>query len=98
VDADFVGNWDTDNMQSWDSARSRHGYFIKYNNCLILWKSQMAMEITMSSTESKYIGASCALRDVFPIMELLKEMQGKSALQTVQRQYQGPGNPQEQKV
>jgi hypothetical protein len=75
VDADFVGNWDPADTQSRDSARSRHGYIIKYNNCPILWKSQMATDIAMSSTESEYTGASCALRDAIPIMELLKEMQ-----------------------
>jgi hypothetical protein len=74
VDTDFVGNWDPDDTQSRDSARSRHGYIIKYNGCLILWKSQMATEIAMSSTESKYTGASCVLQEAIPIMNLLKEM------------------------
>ena len=32
------------------------------------------MEIVLSSTESEYIGISYALREVIPIMELLKEM------------------------
>ena len=75
VDADFVGNWDPVDTQSRDSARSRHGYIIKYNGCPILWKSQMATEIAMSSTESEYTGASYALRETIPIMNLLKELQ-----------------------
>jgi hypothetical protein len=74
VDADFVGNWDPADTQSRDSARSRHGYVVKYNNCPILWKSQMATEIAMSSTESEYTGASYALRDTIPVMNLLKEL------------------------
>jgi hypothetical protein len=53
VDADYVGNWDPDDMQSWDSARSRHGYIIKFSHCPIMWKSHMATEIALSSTESK---------------------------------------------
>jgi Reverse transcriptase (RNA-dependent DNA polymerase) len=77
VDADFVGNWDPEDTQSRDSARSRHGYIIKYNGCPILWKSQMATEIAMSSTESEYTGASYALREAIPIMNLLKEMRRK---------------------
>jgi hypothetical protein len=74
VDADFVGNWDPKDTMSRDSARSRHGYIIKFNNCPILWKSQMATEIALSSTESEYAGASAALREAIPVMELLKEM------------------------
>jgi hypothetical protein len=49
-------------------------YIVKFNNCPILWKSQMAMEIALLSTESKYAGASVALREALPVMELLKEM------------------------
>jgi hypothetical protein len=77
VDADFVGNWDPVDTESRDSARSRHGYVVKYNNCSILWKSQMATEIAMSSTESEYTGASYALRDAIPVMNLLKEIKEK---------------------
>ncbi|KAI2503574.1 hypothetical protein MHU86_10861 [Fragilaria crotonensis] len=57
-----------------DTARSRHGYFIKYADCPLLWKSQLQTEVALSSTESKYTGLSYALRDAIPVMELLKEM------------------------
>jgi hypothetical protein len=80
ADADFVGNWDPTDTQNRDSAPSRHGYIIKYNNCPILWKSQMATEIAMSSMESKYTGASYALREAIPIMNLMKEMQARKVL------------------
>jgi flagellar biosynthesis regulator FlbT len=73
VDADFVGNWDALDTDQ-DSARSRHGYVIKYNGCLITWKSQMATEIALSSTESEYTGPSYALREAIPIMNLLEEL------------------------
>jgi hypothetical protein len=74
VDADFVGNWDPLDTENRDSARSQHGYVIKYNGCPIVWKSQMATEIAMSSTESEYTGASYALREAIPIMDMLEEM------------------------
>jgi hypothetical protein len=80
VDADFVGNWDPADTQNRDGARSRHGYIIKYNNCPILWKSQMATEIAMSSMESEYTGASYALREAILIMNLMKEMQAREVL------------------
>jgi hypothetical protein len=76
VDADFSGNWDKDADASADrdTARSRHGYIIKYMGCPIIWKSQLQTEIALSSTESEYTGMSYALRDAIPIMEILKEM------------------------
>jgi hypothetical protein len=75
VDADFSGNWDPKAPEmDRDTARSRHGYIITYEGCPILWKSQMQTEICMSSTESEYVGLSYALREVIPIMELMKEM------------------------
>jgi hypothetical protein len=45
-----------------------------YEGAPLLWKSQLQSEIALSSTESEYIGISYALREVIPIMELLKEM------------------------
>ena len=60
-----------------DTARSRHGYIITYDNCPILWKSQLQTEVSMSSTESEHIGISYALREVIPIMEVMKELKQK---------------------
>ena len=74
VDADFAGNFDKDDTTSRDTARSRHGYIIMYKNCPICWKSQLQTEICLSSTESEYTGLSYALREVIPIMQLIKEM------------------------
>jgi hypothetical protein len=75
VDASFCGDWDPKEAASdRDTARSRHGYIIKYANCPLLWKSQLQTEVALSSTESEYTGLSYALRDAIPIMELLKEM------------------------
>ena len=78
VDADFSGNWDKEGAQSdRDTARSRHGYFVMYNGCPMIWKSQLQGEIALSSTESEYIGLSYALREVIPIMGLLKELKSR---------------------
>ena len=74
VDADFAGNWDPLDTKNPDTARSRHGYIIRYLGCPITWKSQLQQEICLSSTESEYTGLSYALREVIPIMELLNEM------------------------
>lgn len=74
VDADFVGNWDPKNTEDRDTARSRHGYVISYSGCPIIWKSQLQTEVCLSSCESEYTGLSYGLRDVIPVMRLLKEM------------------------
>ena len=75
VDADFSGNWDPKNPeQDRDTARSRHGYIIMYHGCPVIWKSQLQTEISLSSTESEYIGLSYALREAIPIMEFMKEL------------------------
>jgi len=75
VDASFCGDWDPKEAATdRDTARSRHGYIIKYAGCPLLWKSQLQTEVALSSTESEYTGLSYALRDAIPVMELLKEM------------------------
>ena len=74
VDASFAGDWDKKMSHEARTARSRHGYVIYYAGCPILVKSQLQTEIALSTTESEYTGASYALRDVIPIMEMLKEM------------------------
>ncbi|KAI2502092.1 hypothetical protein MHU86_12322 [Fragilaria crotonensis] len=79
VDASFCGDWDPKEAASdRDTARSRHGYIIKYANCPLLWKSQLQTEVALSSTESEYTGLSYALRDAIPMMELLKEMKDRA--------------------
>ena len=74
VDADFSGNWDPKESWDRDTARSRHGYIVKYEGCPLLWKSQLQTEIALSSTEREYTGMSYGLREVIPVIEILKEM------------------------
>ena len=40
-------------------------------------KSKLQTEIALSTTKAEYIGLSYALREVIPLMELLKEMKEK---------------------
>ena len=80
VDADFVGNWDPNDVQNLDTAKSRHGYSISYAGCPICWKSQLQPHIALSSSESEYIGLSSALQEAIPIMNLLNEMHHHSLI------------------
>ena len=70
VDASFAGYWYKQDAQTGDrdTARSRHGYIILYYGCPLIWKSQLQMEIALSSTESKCRGLSYALREAIPLM------------------------------
>jgi hypothetical protein len=68
VDPDFSGNWDPKESWDHDTARSRHGYIVKYEGCPLLLKSQMQTEIALSSTESKYTGMPYGLREVIPVI------------------------------
>ena len=36
-DADFAGNWDPQETDNMDTARSRHGYYIKYAGMSVMW-------------------------------------------------------------
>lgn len=75
VDADFAGNWNqVDAAADIDTARSRTGYIIYYANCPLIWASKLQTQVALSTTEAEYIALSTALRELIPIMELLKEM------------------------
>jgi hypothetical protein len=77
VDADFSGNWDEEIAHfDKDTARSRHGYFIMFSGCPIVWASQLQTEIALSSTESEVTGLSYALRSAIPMMRLINELKG----------------------
>jgi Reverse transcriptase (RNA-dependent DNA polymerase) len=75
TDSDWSGAWDPA-IASNDSstARSRHGYVLRFCGVPIFWASQLQTEIALSSTEAEYIGLSRGLRETIPIMNMLKEM------------------------
>ena len=74
VDSDFAGNWcqadaHTDPMTS----KSRSGWVVWFAGAPITWASKMQTVTTMSTTEVEYIALSTSLREVIPLMGLLKE-------------------------
>ena len=77
VDADFSGGYHKGHTHDPDTAKSRTGYVIMYNGCPILWNSKLQSEITLSTTEAEYVALSQALREVIPMIELVKEIQNK---------------------
>jgi hypothetical protein len=59
------------------TARSRSGYVITYAGCPIMWASKLQTQVALSTTEAEYTALSTALRDIIPLMELVKELQSK---------------------
>ena len=53
---------------------SRTGYTIYYANCPVIWSSKLQTEIALSTTEAEYIALSQSLRDVLPLISLLREL------------------------
>ena len=74
VDADFAGGWNKNEGNSADSVMSRTGYVIMYAGCPVIWCSKLQTEVALLTTEAKYIALSQSLREVIPIMQLLKDI------------------------
>ena len=74
VDASFAGEWNSAWSDEPSSVMSRTGYVIMFANCAIIWSSKLQTEITLSTTESEYVALSQSLRDVIPLMALLREL------------------------
>ncbi len=74
VDADFAGGWDPADAMNADNIYSRTGYVIPYAGCPIYWQSKLQTEIALSTAEAEYIALSQALREMLPMMQLMKEI------------------------
>ena len=74
VDADFAGGWNITTSADADNIMSRTGFVITYANCPIYWASRLQTEIALSTAKAEYIAMSSALREVIPLMTLMKEL------------------------
>ena len=52
----------------------QYEYIITYIGAPIIWKSQLQMEIALSSTESEYTSLLYALRKAIPLMHMLRKI------------------------
>ena len=73
-DADFAGLYGHEDAQDPHCARSRTGYVILVFGCPVLWKSKLQTEIALSTMEAEYVALSEACKDLFPIMDVSKEL------------------------
>ena len=74
VDADFSGNWNKHDAENPAGVLSRSGYVVMYGNCPLVWASKLQSEIALSNAEAEYIALSQSLREIIPLMGLLKEI------------------------
>ena len=74
VYADFAGSWSQANAHNAENILSKKGQVIMYAKFLILWVSRLQTEIALSTAKAEYIALSQALRNVIPLITLLKEI------------------------
>jgi hypothetical protein len=75
-DADFAGLYGHEDSQDPHCARSRTGYIIFAFGCPVLWKSRLQTEIALSKMEAEYVALSTACKDLFPIVDMIRELAG----------------------
>jgi len=74
VDASHAADWNKETAADDSStAKSRMGWVISYGGCPLLWASKMQTEIALSTTEAEYIALSQSMREVIPLIALMKE-------------------------
>ena len=74
MEADFSGNWrQSDAHIDPMTAKSRSGWIVHFARAPITWASKLQTITTLSTTEAEYIALSTSLREVIPLMGILKE-------------------------
>ena len=74
VDADFAGGWSPSDPLNPENVLSRTGFAIMCAGVPIFWRSKLQTEIALSTCEAEYIALSTAMREVIPLMQLLKDL------------------------
>ena len=73
-DAHFAGLWGHEHPQDPHCVRSRKCYVITLAGCPVLWSSKLQTDIALSTMESEYVALSTSCKDLFPIMDIVKEI------------------------
>jgi len=66
ADSEFCGDKET--------RISVYGFILFFCGVPVLWSSKMGRNVTLSSTEAEYIGASKLAKGVLFVMQVLEEM------------------------
>jgi hypothetical protein len=73
-DSDFAGLYSYEDPHDPHCARSRTGFVILAFGCPIMWKSKLQTEIALSTMEAEYVALSTAMKDLLPIIILIREL------------------------
>lgn len=79
--AQLVGYSDADYAGDKNTRRSTSGFAFFYNGNIISWGSERQKSVALSTTESEYIAASVAIKELIWLKCLLEELTG-STVQT----------------
>jgi hypothetical protein len=72
-DTGFSGNWNKALAPTVPStAKSQSGWIIFYAGCPVSWASKLQSQVALSTTKAEYIAMSQSLRDVIPVVNLLR--------------------------
>lgn len=74
VDADFAGMWGHENPHDPACVKSRTGYVMCISGCPIHWVSKMQSDIAGSTMEAEYNALSTAMKDLIPLLRLVKSV------------------------
>ena len=74
VDAEFAGGWNPRDTLNQKSMFSRTGFVIACKWIPIFWRSKLQTEIALSTFEAEHIALSAGMREVMPLLELLKDL------------------------
>ena len=75
VDSDFEGNWrPQDAPHDSMTSKSRAGWAIQSAGFPLTWAYKIHTITTLSTTEAEYVALSMSIREVMPLMGLLKEI------------------------
>ena len=73
-DADFAGMYGHESNTDPACVKSRTGYVITAANCPVHWQSKLQSETALSTMEAEIIALAHSCRELFPIMDLVKEL------------------------
>ena len=74
VDTDFTGGWTPNDPLNPDNVLSRSRFVIMYAGIPIFWRSKLQTEIALSTCKAEYIALSAVMREVIPLIQLLKDL------------------------
>jgi hypothetical protein len=75
VDAEFARLWGYEGKQDPLCVKSRTGFVIFIANCpAVVWSSKLQPDIATSTMEAEYQALSVAMREVIPLLNLVKEI------------------------